>query len=416
MERQERFRAARDRSNVHGLAIWVVVLAAACGTVAAGEVQFRRGDIHSDGRVSLTDAVVLARWLGLAGPAPGCELAADVDANGSLNISDVVGLLRFLYEGGDEPRAPFPGCGTATSGGTGLTCATGTICAGQIPAEPGRFRIFVSVTPDATVPTEGELRLPVLAGRTVELPFFVLLSGETSTGRGADGWSIGLVVETEIPDATMTSVTTAGTTAAQVGSDSAGLVSRGYSFAERVSDRAAASAVVLSLLEPRTLPPGSKELSSLILRGTLRLTAPAAGEETGILVRPGSSVDGSGEEIELEVSADGRPYAPDVSPLRVRLVALESLPFIRGDANHDGNVDISDAVFKLNWLFLGRAGPACADAADSNDDGRLDISDAIETLRCAFIAAGCPRPPFPECGPDPTRDALGCDALGPNCS
>ena len=44
--------------------------------------------------------------------------------------------------------------------------------------------------------------------------------------------------------------------------------------------------------------------------------------------------------------------------------------FIRGDANSDLMVDLSDAIYVLSYLFLGFAEPPCLKAADSNDSGR----------------------------------------------
>jgi len=83
--------------------------------------------------------------------------------------------------------------------------------------------------------------------------------------------------------------------------------------------------------------------------------------------------------------------------------------FIRGDANSDGLVDVSDAVSILGDLFLGRpAEAACRDALDANDDGLVDISDAIFSLGYLFIG-GPPIPaPYPTPGPDPTPDSLPC--------
>jgi hypothetical protein len=83
--------------------------------------------------------------------------------------------------------------------------------------------------------------------------------------------------------------------------------------------------------------------------------------------------------------------------------------FLRGDANRDGMVDISDGIFILNVLFLGDGPFTCEDAADVNDDGHIDISDA--TLLFGSIFLGAEEPPAP--GPfieglDPTEDTLTC--------
>jgi hypothetical protein len=89
----------------------------------------------------------------------------------------------------------------------------------------------------------------------------------------------------------------------------------------------------------------------------------------------------------------------------------EAPPFLRGDANGDGGLDLSDAIATLGCLFLGSACPECLDAADSNDDGEVDLSDAILTLGCLFLGSACPKPPFGACGVDPTpEDPLDCAA------
>jgi hypothetical protein len=54
-----------------------------------------------------------------------------------------------------------------------------------------------------------------------------------------------------------------------------------------------------------------------------------------------------------------------------------------GDANSDGIVDISDAVYVIKYLFGGERRP-CFNAADVNNDGQLDVSDAIQLLSKLF--------------------------------
>jgi hypothetical protein len=80
--------------------------------------------------------------------------------------------------------------------------------------------------------------------------------------------------------------------------------------------------------------------------------------------------------------------------------------FVRGDANADGSIDITDAVFTLMFLFLGGPQSPCMDAADANDSGSLDLSDGIFILSYLFAGAGGLPPPYPDCGPDPTDDSL----------
>jgi len=84
-----------------------------------------------------------------------------------------------------------------------------------------------------------------------------------------------------------------------------------------------------------------------------------------------------------------------------------SVVFIRGDTTSDGQLDLSDGVITLQYLFLGGEIP-CASAADHDDSGSLDLGDAISLLSFLFIAGPQPAPPFPLPGIDPTADSLPC--------
>ena len=95
--------------------------------------------------------------------------------------------------------------------------------------------------------------------------------------------------------------------------------------------------------------------------------------------------------------------------------------FVRGDANADGGISITDAVFILEWLFSGGAVPSCEDAVDTNDDSGTSITDAVFLLEWLFSGGDALPPPSPpgvgygkeDCGEDPTEDELGCAAFAP---
>ncbi len=86
--------------------------------------------------------------------------------------------------------------------------------------------------------------------------------------------------------------------------------------------------------------------------------------------------------------------------------------FVRGNANADASVDLSDVVFSLEYLYLGGPTPSCLDAADTNDDGALDVADPVLSLFQQFHGAEVPGP-RPDCGEDPTEDNLTCLAFAP---
>jgi DNA-binding beta-propeller fold protein YncE len=90
-------------------------------------------------------------------------------------------------------------------------------------------------------------------------------------------------------------------------------------------------------------------------------------------------------------------------------------PFIRGESNADGRLDLTDAVFTLLHLFLGGREPSCLKSADTDDSGVVELTDAIRLLRFLFLGGGAPEAPFPGCGGDGTPDALTCSD-DPSCS
>lgn len=90
-----------------------------------------------------------------------------------------------------------------------------------------------------------------------------------------------------------------------------------------------------------------------------------------------------------------------------------SSPFIRGDINTDGLLNLTDPIGLLDTLFVpGTAALLCQDAADCNDDGSVNLADAIYLLSYLFIP-GSPQPADPDtCGADPTAaDPLNCDSF-----
>jgi hypothetical protein len=110
------------------------------------------------------------------------------------------------------------------------------------------------------------------------------------------------------------------------------------------------------------------------------------------------------------LAADGAAHGEveDYAP-----TARAGVAMVRADANTDGQFDISDAVFNLNYLFSGTSSPNCLDAADADDNGRIDLTDAIRILNVLFLGTGSLVQPFPECGLDPTEDDLGCSSFPP---
>ncbi len=137
-------------------------------------------------------------------------------------------------------------------------------------------------------------------------------------------------------------------------------------------------------------------------------------------MRPGGEL--TGEEIPLEnvrsVVTGIALRGPDLVAVgresgrakAFRIKAFSELPpsFVRGDANDDGGVNLSDAIYTLEYLFQGGPVPACEDAADVNDDADLNLSDAVYLILHLFVSGAPPAAPYPDAGLDPTPDGVRC--------
>jgi len=65
-----------------------------------------------------------------------------------------------------------------------------------------------------------------------------------------------------------------------------------------------------------------------------------------------------------------------------------------GDANSDNAVNVSDAVFIINYAFSGGQAPEPLESADANCDGAVNVSDAVYIINYAFSGG------FRPCDPD----------------
>jgi hypothetical protein len=50
----------------------------------------------------------------------------------------------------------------------------------------------------------------------------------------------------------------------------------------------------------------------------------------------------------------------------------------------------------------------CQDAADADDNGQVQLTDAIRILTYLYVGESPPEAPFSDCGEDPTPDELPC--------
>jgi len=64
--------------------------------------------------------------------------------------------------------------------------------------------------------------------------------------------------------------------------------------------------------------------------------------------------------------------------------------YICGDANNDGDVNVSDAVWVVNYVFVGGDPPDPFEAGDANCDGEVNVSDAVWIVNWVFVGGNDP--------------------------
>jgi Dockerin type I domain len=64
--------------------------------------------------------------------------------------------------------------------------------------------------------------------------------------------------------------------------------------------------------------------------------------------------------------------------------------FICGDANNDATVNVSDAVWIINYVFAGGDPPIPYEAGECNCDGTVNVSDAVWIINYVFVGGNAP--------------------------
>jgi hypothetical protein len=165
----------------------------------------------------------------------------------------------------------------------------------------------------------------------------------------------------------------------------------------------------------RTRPGSAKKVADAILPFWLRL-ARKGSEGTFYVSADGETWTAAGQRtldgpILAGIAATGKDTGKEgQSYLAFRAgvcLSLEILPesgrIHPGDATLDGALDLSDAIWLVDHLFLGNhpalpceggssssPGPGDLALADVNGDGKIDISDPVSILSFLFIGSGPP--------------------------
>jgi DNA-binding beta-propeller fold protein YncE len=140
-------------------------------------------------------------------------------------------------------------------------------------------------------------------------------------------------------------------------------------------------------------------LLAAVAGGELILTVTLAPPGSGRRMALDRDEDGALDGDELALGFDPADPGSRPPPRGPRL--------LRGDCDGDGRLDLTDAVFTLNWLFHGGRRPPCEAACDASGEGTLNVTDPIRILRFLFLG-GPPPGNYPECEAAPARCPEAC--------
>jgi hypothetical protein len=80
----------------------------------------------------------------------------------------------------------------------------------------------------------------------------------------------------------------------------------------------------------------------------------------------------------------------DPMTIGAQLEVLEYQPYICGDASGDEIVNVSDAVYIINYIFTGGDAPDPLESADVNCDSDVNVSDAVSIINYIFSGGNDP--------------------------
>ncbi|MEM7234694.1 MAG: hypothetical protein AAF517_21120 [Planctomycetota bacterium] len=353
-------------------------------TTRSPAAEFIRGDANLDGALSVADLEAFGCLFFCAGGFFSCMDSADVNDDGKLDLVDFVDLYNELLIESTGLPAPFPNPGEDPTDDD-LECNDYTIPSppvsndelirlGHVDARPGDFvqiPVEIEIThPVATMHLAVEYDPAVftpLAQDPTSLPdarFFRGTPLEDARDRNYHNVFFSAV---DVPDPSPRSIYRVGFT----------FFIQPFQYLE--------NSVVFQLLG--TIPENAEPGREMEFRPV--------------------TFDAGPYVMENEIVGNGYRRSPGLSS--GSLTVLAPVEFVRGDSNVDGQVDISDAIHALSYLFLGGASISCDDAADVNDNGQHDLSDSISLLAHLFLGGLGPRAPWPDCGVDPSDDPIECE-------
>ncbi len=109
-------------------------------------------------------------------------------------------------------------------------------------------------------------------------------------------------------------------------------------------------------------------------------------EEAGLTLQ---HHDGSNwVDITTSLDTENNIICGETSDLSPFVIGLKQ--FVCGDVNDDESINVSDAVYIINFVFVGGNAPDPLESADVNCDGSVNVSDAVYIINYVFVGGNHP--------------------------
>lgn len=360
------------------------------------DVAFLRGDANLDGRVSISDGIMIRRFLFNGEWPPACRETMDVNDDDNIMLTDYIKILTAFFPndpgqwGTHEIAQPYPEPGLGAVEDT-------TSCPNYTVEAPQDTDDVIRIGSVEAAPGE-EVEIPVYVTNSVDIDAIqMVVRYDPALFTPIEDWADGGINYQD--------------TAVGAILDSMGSHQFYFSSLQAHPEEGVFTVgIVPSMIHiGYELQPGIETLVAK-LRGVV---SPQAQPGTVIVLEPTNGPDGNGVKPpllmknELTHRGDARFVAlfPQTEPGNLAIVDDITF-FIRGDSNGDGVTNLSDAVHILGFLFLGGTGPSCKDASDADDSGVIELTDAVVILRTLFLGDQSIAAPYPTPGGDPGPDML----------
>jgi len=169
-----------------------------------------------------------------------------------------------------------------------------------------------------------------------------------------------------------------------------------YNFLIRVEARGPSAEEVA--ISPLTLPDGTAGVEYDAALDITGGTAPYSLEITSGAMPQGLAIESDGKFSGAAAETGDFHFTVGVTDASVPALADfqhydVSFGYTCGDADNDGQVNVSDAVYIVNYIFKGGPPPVIEEAGDVNNDGTVNIADAVYLIN--FVFQGGPEPCCP---------------------